>query len=690
MAAYGCHRLAIDEMVAVQQRQNVAIANATANSMLPRFTSILAVPRDATASELRERLEVSAMHVALRDMLRGTDVLEVKIYTPAGVTVYSSDHAQIGENKRDNEGFQRALLGETPSVVAHRDQMVTFGKRVSDLDVVATHVPYRGADKASSAVVEVHADVTRLMAQAQWRVGFVVGMFALVLAALGVTAMRLTRRVGEQQRRVEREAGERRVRHQAYHDAMTGLPNRANFLEHLAEAVSRAQRNGGQLAVFMIDIDRFKLVNESYGHKVGDRLLRRFARRVMAVIPRDEKLFRVGGDEFAFVHAGDNPARDATELGQRMLTALAGTFQVNDRAISVAASIGVTIHPDDATDAAGLVRCADAALFAAKSEGGHRIVFFTRQMSERAGRQLELESGLRRALKDGEFEVYYQPRYHAIDGRVVGVEALLRWRSSAEGKFVPPDEFVPVLEDTGLVGPVGRWVLQRAARQAQQWQARGLTPVRVSVNVSPRQFHSDDFVETVRAALRASELAPQWLELELTERLLCEDTEQAVAKMQALKRLGVLLSIDDFGTGYSSLSYLQRFPIDFLKIDKSFVAGIAKGKREAAIALAIIDMAHNLQIGLVAEGVENEDQATVLRERGCHELQGFLFSRPLAAPQVELRLIAANGRSAVEGDRADPHPADLASRVIAAVAQKSAARITPASFAPTTFTESRQ
>ncbi len=367
---------------------------------------------------------------------------------------------------------------------------------------------------------------------------------------------------------------------------------------------------------------------------------------------------------------------------------------MNDSAISVAVSIGVTVHPDDATDAAALVRHADAALFAAKAEGGNRVVFFTRQMSEHAGRQLALESGLRRAMADGEFEIYYQPRYQASDLRVVGVEALLRWRSGPEAKFVPPDEFVPVLEDTGLVVPVGRWVLQQAARQAQQWQAKGIAQVRVSVNVSPRQFHSEDFVETVRMALRASDLAPQWLELELTERLLCEDSEQAVAKMQALKRLGVVLSIDDFGTGYSSLAYLQRFPVDFLKIDKSFVSGIAKGKREAAIALAIIDMAHNLQIGLVAEGVEQEEQAVILRERGCHELQGYLFSRPLSATQVEPRLVAAGVRPPATDANANAAkaeaPADLASRVIAEVLQRTAARAAPRAFQPTTFAQSQQ
>ena len=684
--AFVYHQVALDQLADVAQRQNVVVARTLANTLLPRHAAVLLVPPGMPAAELKQRPEVAGLNAAVREMVRGTDVLKVKVYAPNGVTVYSSDAAQIGENKRDNEGFQRALLGETPSVLAHRDQMDAFDKTLSDLYVVATYVPYRGTDRAQSAVFEVYADVTALVAQARQRVWIVLGVLAAAIVAVGVGALALVRSVGDNLRKVEREAGERRVRHQAYHDALTGLPNRANFLEHLGESVSRAQRNGGQLAVFMIDIDRFKLVNESCGHKVGDRLLRRVARRVSAVMPKQEKLFRVGGDEFAFVLSGDNPTRDAAEVGQRILAALSGTFQVNDRAISVAVSVGITVFPHDAPDAAGLVRHGDAALHAAKAEGGNRVVFFTREMSARAGRQLEIEAGLRRALKDGEFEVYYQPRYHAVDRRVAGAEALLRWRSSAEGKFVPPDEFVPVLEDTGLVVPVGRWVMQRAARQAKQWQDKGLPPVRVSVNVSPRQFHSDDFVESVRMALRASDLAPQWFELELTERLLCEDTEQAVSKMQALKRLGVVLSIDDFGTGYSSLSYLQRFPIDFLKIDKSFVRGITKGKRDAAIALAIIDMAHNLQIGLVAEGVEHEEQATVLRDRGCQELQGFLFSRPLSATQVESRLVATNTRQAVP----DASPADLASRVIAEVLQKAAPRITPQAFQPTAFVETQQ
>ncbi len=686
--AWFTHHHSVQSVLEQQQQQNIALARATVGAVLPRFAAVLSVPQDMPPNELRDRAEVLGLHAAMAELLRATDIVKLDIYTPGGVTVYSTDLTQIGKSERSDDDFQRALLGETPSTLTHQDHVTVLDKRLNHVDLLSTYVPHRGVDKGSSAVLEVTANITAPLAAARQHAWTVLAVFGVAFAALIGLGMALLRVVGETQRKVEREAGERRVRHQAYHDAMTGLPNRANFLEYLGEAVSRGQRSQTSLAVFMIDVDRFKLVNETFGHKVGDRLLRRVARRVKAVMPREEKLFRVGGDEFAFVLSGENPARQAAELAQRILSALTGNFQINDRAISVVVSIGVTVFPNDAPDVAALVRHADAALARAKAEGGNRAVFFTGQMSESAGRQLDLEAGLRQALKDGEFEIYYQPRYGAVDGRVVGLEALLRWRSSAGGKFIAPDEFVPVLEDTGLIVPVGRWVLQCAVRQAQQWHAKGLGRVRVSVNVSPRQFHNDDFVETVRMALRVSDLAPQYLELELTERLLCEDIEQAVAKMQALKRLGVVLSIDDFGTGYSSLSYLQRFPIDFLKIDKSFVRGITKGKREAAIALAIIDMGHNLQIGLVAEGVEYEEQAAILRERGCHELQGFLYSRPLSATQVELRLQAANGRPGT-----DATAADLASRAIAAAAApavEAAKRTsTPAAFVATEFGESK-
>ncbi len=688
MVALLVHRMSSEALMHSQELGNVEIARTVANVTLSRHAAILIHPAGASASELASRPEVTRLHAELREALRGTNVVKVKVYALSGMTVYASDPKQIGENKRDNLGFQRALLGESPSYLTHRDKMDAFEGIVSNIEVVATYVPYVGAGKdAPAAVFEIYTDVSAAMAAAGRREWVVLAAFGAAVVALCLLGLGLVRSVGEANRMVEREAGERRVKHQAYHDAMTGLPNRANFLEHLAEAVSRAHRNSAKLAVFVVDIDRFKLINDSFGHKLGDRLLRRVARRIKAVLPRDERLFRIGGDEFGFVLTGDNPARDAAELSQRILAAVTGNFQINDRAVSVALSIGVTVFPDDCregtADSAALVRNADAAMYSAKSEGGNRVAFFTPKMSERAGRQLELESGLRRALKEGEFDLYYQPRYHAQDRRIVGVEALLRWRG-ADGKAIQPDEFVPVLEDTGLVVPVGRWVLQQAVKQAQQWQRKGIGQVRVSVNVSPRQFHSEDFVESVRAALRATDLAPQWLELELTERLLCEDTEQAVSKMQALKRLGVVLSIDDFGTGYSSLSYLQRFPIDFLKIDKSFVRGIAKSKREAAIALAIIDMAHNLQIGLVAEGVEHEEQAVILRDRGCLELQGFLFSRPLAAAQVEHRLIATNGRDA------DASPAALATKAIAAASERAAHRVPPAAFMPTEFPETTQ
>jgi diguanylate cyclase (GGDEF)-like protein len=644
VAAFFNHRGAAASLIELEERNNVAVARTLANTVYPAYADIAEHPVGVTPAELRVRPQTEGLTKAVVAATRGLSVVKVKVYSTQGLTVFSSDAKQIGESQRDNPGFRSALLGTTTSTLVHRDAFDAFESRLTDTDLVATYTPITDAKGRPTAVFEVYSDVTHLKAAQTARAWTTLAVAGGVVGLLYVLALLAMRLVAERHRQEEREAGDRRARHQAFHDEMTGLPNRQGYIEYVSRAVKRAEDEGNKLAVVSLDLDRFKLINDSMGHKVGDKLLRHLARRLKALLPKGEKLFRIGGDEFGIVLTSHHPAKDATELVQRILASVAGTMQINDRSIAVAMSAGVTVFPDDSSDGSTLIRNADAAMYSAKAGGGNRYLFFKQDMSARAGRQLELESGVRRALKAGEFELYYQPRHDAQKGHIVGAEALLRWRSPKDGKFIPPDEFVPTLEDTGLINAVGRWALVEACIQAQSWgKQKGKDPVRVSVNVSPKQFNSEDFVESVSAALRRSGLVAERLELELTERLLCGDTEAAVAKMETLKRMGVKLSIDDFGTGYSSLSYLQRFPVDCLKIDKSFVRDITKGPREAAIALAIIDLAHNLELTLVAEGVEQESQAQFLRERGCRELQGYLFSRPLSAKQVAHRIKAMNG-----------------------------------------------
>jgi predicted signal transduction protein with EAL and GGDEF domain len=359
----------------------------------------------------------------------------------------------------------------------------------------------------------------------------------------------------------------------------------------------------------------------------------------------------VGGDEFTAVLENVRGPEEAAAVAQRILRGLAEPMTVAGQEVHAAASIGIALYPRDESDADRLLRNADAAMYHAKSLGRGRFSFYAPDMNARIEQRLALEAGLRSALREGQYELHYQPRIDARSGGAAGVEALLRWKRPGKG-LVPPMEFIPLLEETGLIVPVGAWVIKAACSQNKAWQAAGLAPMRVSVNLSTRQFQSEDLLPVVREALAESGLEPRWLELELTESLLMADVEKALATMQALKALGVALSIDDFGTGYSSLGYLKRFPIDSLKIDRSFVRDLDKSPKDAAIVEAITELARSLGVGVVAEGIEAPSQVDFLRRRHCTELQGFYFSRPVAAAQVPEVLRAIAGGTPRELQRA--------------------------------------
>jgi len=480
------------------------------------------------------------------------------------------------------------------------------------------------------AVLEVYSDVTKLVDSThagQWKIiAAVLGAMAVVYALLQLILARYRRLLAEKER--ERAAQEERIRHQAYHDALTGLPNRASFTEHLEEAMRRAKRAGWPLAILFLDLDLFKRVNDSMGHDAGDRLLRVAAERIRRAVREADLLFRMGGDEFTVLLEDVRGPEEAAMVASRVLEAIAEPLSLQHHEIAVTSSIGIALYPRDDAVGERLVKAADTAMYRAKELGRNRYAFFAPEMNERVESQMAIEAALRRALKNEEFALYFQPRICAATGRATAAEALLRWKHPEWG-LVEPARFVPLLEETGLIVPVGAWVLAEACRQAQAWQAAGLAPLRVSVNLSSRQFRSEALCDAVSEALRASGLSPQLLELELTESLLVENVEHAMGVMGRLKAIGTALSIDDFGTGYSSLGYLKRFPIDSLKIDRSFVRDIATSPKDAAIVKAISALARSLGLGLTAEGVEEPWQVEFLRARHCTEMQGFLFSRPL-------------------------------------------------------------
>ncbi|HEX7052403.1 MAG TPA: EAL domain-containing protein [Burkholderiales bacterium] len=619
--------LLLDALVETETRAHVALTQTFVNAMWPRgLDGALAV------DEAR-----------LKRLAGGLDIVKIKVYDADGRTVFSTDPRQIGEDKSANPGFRRARAGTPASEITYRDHFDAWEGTLAERNIISTYVPVRAAGEAEvRAVFELYSDVTALVAHMQrglWQIlAGVLGAMALVYAALQAILWRYRRLLQEQE--AARAAQEERIRHQAYHDALTGLPNRASLAEHLDAAMARARRAHSLVALLFIDLDQFKRVNDSLGHDAGDRLLCVVAKRIRDCVREVDLLFRMGGDEFIVLLEDARTPEEIALVAQRTIDAISEPLQVGHHELAVSASIGIALYPRDEAQGERLLKSADTAMYRAKELGRGRYAFFSPEMHERVESQMLMEAALRQALRNGEFVLHYQPRIDAASARVTGAEALLRWQHPAWG-LVEPARFVPLLEEMGLIVPVGAWVLEQACREARAWQDAGAGALRVSVNISARQFRAETLVDTVRAALAASALPPALLELELTESLLVDDAERAIETMTRLKALGVALSIDDFGTGYSSLSYLKRFPIDHLKIDRSFVRDLAASGKDAAIFDAITALARSLGIGVIAEGVEESWQAELLRGRECTELQGHLFGRPMPAAALAALLARA-------------------------------------------------
>jgi diguanylate cyclase (GGDEF)-like protein/PAS domain S-box-containing protein len=436
----------------------------------------------------------------------------------------------------------------------------------------------------------------------------------------------------------ERKRYEARIRHQATHDALTGLPNRNLLHDRLQQAMVVAQRNGGIAAVAFIDLDQFKYINDSLGHQVGDELLKTVAARLASCVRASDTVARQGGDEFVLVLSGNTNIEDVSDAVRRVIAAVCEPWTARGLMLQVTCSIGVSVYPNDGDDVETLLRHADAAMYKAKELGRNNFQYFAADMNLHAIERLEVVNSLRHAIANEEFVLHYQPKVHLASGRMVGAEALIRWQHPLRG-MVPPSYFIPLAEESGLIIDIGTWVLHTACAQNAAWQRAGYPMIPVSVNLSPRQLARDDVVELVAAALDTTGLEPRYLELELTENVVMRDVDKSLVTLAQLKALGVKISIDDFGTGYSSLNYLKRFPVDTLKIDRSFVSDIATDRDGAAIVKAVISLAHILNLNVVAEGVESVAQCRFLNDNDCDEVQGYHFGRPL--PQQEFALTLA-------------------------------------------------
>jgi len=434
------------------------------------------------------------------------------------------------------------------------------------------------------------------------------------------------------------------IHHLAYYDALTNLPNRRLFGDRLQQAVESARRNEHLMAILFIDVDNFKRINDSYGHSIGDKVLRTVASQLVTCLRRcdsvgreyddeDVSVARLGGDEFTILLERLDKAEDAARIAKRIIDSISVPFLLGDDEIVVTPSIGISVFPYDGDGVEDLVKNADTAMFHAKEKGRNNYQFYTNSMSATAFERLSMESAMRKALGNNEFQVYYQPKIDLRLDRVIGLEALIRWHHPEMGDVAPAD-FIPLAEETGLIVPIGEWVLRHVCEQMSSWHQAGRAPLCVAVNLSACQFRQTMLRQLVRRILAESRISPAWLELELTESVIMDDIQTSSTVLKDLKKTGVRVSMDDFGTGYSSLSVLKRLPLDTLKIDQSFVRDITTDPDDAAIVDAIISLAHSLRLRVIAEGVETHEQLDFLRGKGCDEVQGYLYSRPQSAAAI--------------------------------------------------------
>ena len=491
------------------------------------------------------------------------------------------------------------------------------------------------------ALLDAHASVSSFESQIYRKSGEIIWISENARAVCGDDG-RLICYEGTVEDITERKLYQARIEQQANYDTLTGLANRSLLNERLQQAIRTAAHKTTRLAVVFVDLDRFKFINDSLGHHVGDELLRAIAKRLKANICKGDTVARLGGDEFVLLINGQREPNAVALMLERMLADISQPWSIPQGDFTFTCSMGVALFPDDGDSAETLLKHADSAMYRAKEAGRNNFQFFTAELNALITERLDLENKLRRALERQQFDLNYQARIDMLTGQVVGAEALIRWQV-APGEMIEPSRFIPVAEEIGLIVPIGKWVLRTACAQNKAWQDAGFAPFVVSINVSVRQFRQDDLVQSIADALRDTGLDARYLEIELTESAVMHDAEQFVAMLNELSDLGVQISIDDFGTGYSSLSYLKRFPVDRLKVDRSFVQDIATDADDATIVRAIITLGHNLGLKVVAEGVENEQQLQFLRENQCDELQGYLYGMPLKAEEFAAKVLMREG-----------------------------------------------
>jgi len=625
-----------------------ALAQKLSITLWPQYQSFI---RRATAipiDQLARQPEIASLKQDVAKEVRGLAVVKVKIYDLGGLTVFSSEEKQIGEQKGDNLGYQSARAGKVATELTFRNQFSAFEQVIADRNLVSSYIPARSQEGGPvEGVFEIYSDVTPLVKQIE-QTGYIImaGVIVLLLMLYFFLLLfvRRAEKIIHKHEEQEYAAQQARIHRLSHYDELTDLPNRVLFVSNLEQAILRAQEGKFLLGLIVVDLDRFKAINDTLGQAAGDAVLKEAVRRLHGCVRSGEMIGRLSGNQFALMLENLLSPDFAVPVAARMVEVLSQAMQAGDEShIVVSPSIGIALFPQDAmggeNKAEGLMKAAIAALQSAKQKGGNRYVFHTHELSERVTERIELEHELRHALQNGEFMLYYQPIISHAANRIIGAEALIRWQHPKRG-LLTPGYFIHLLEETGLVVSVGEWVIQEACRQCKKWQDAGYGSLYISANLSLKQMNPA-LVADVRRALEISQLPAQYLNLEITESVLAENKEDILDILRELKKIGVKLSIDDFGTGYSSLSYIKHFPVDCLKIDRAFVHDVTRNREHAAIIRAITAMAGSLDIGLVAEGIETREELDFLLTTGCDAMQGYLFSKPV--PAADFSALLARG-----------------------------------------------
>ena len=573
----------------------------------------------------------------LNQLVSDFSLEKLKVFNRDGMIIYSTDEKDYGVINTKPYFHQNLLQGKIFTKLVNKGGTTMEGQSTST-DVVETYVPIQ-PEGTIIGVFEIYYDIT---ASSNSLIGKI-HQSSLFLATGSTAFIGLFLLLGlkAKQSASQHKVAEKKIQKLAYYDTLTELPNSTLFLDRLDQTLHRCEREKLIAALLYLDLDHFKEINDTRGHQQGDVLLKKVGERLEKCLRKTDTLARMGGDEFAILLATITHETDASVVAEQMLEKMRQPFYLAGHEVFISPSIGIALYPANAMNAVTLRKHADIAMYAAKEKGRATYTFFSDEMNEKIIENHDLETGLRRALYQREFHLVFQPQFDLKSGRLVGSEALLRWIDPDKGS-IPPDRFIPIAEKTGLIGPIGEWVLRTACQQNVRWHQAGHRDLRVAVNLSAYQFQKNDIVDSIDLILQETGMSAESLELELTESLLMENAETNILTLTDLKVRNMLLSIDDFGTGYSSLSYLKNFPVDRVKIDQGFVSRISQQQSDAAIIKAIIAMAHSLHLKVVAEGVETPEQLKFLTEHDCDEVQGYYLGRPMAAETFSKFMVEKN------------------------------------------------